>query len=60
LHIGSYDDEGPTLAPLHDEVMPSQGVTVGGKHHEFYLSGARNTEPSKLKTILRQPIRPLS
>lgn len=60
LHIGGYDDEGPTLARLHDEVMPSQGVTFGGKHHEIYLSDARKTEPSKLKTILRQPVRPLS
>lgn len=57
LHVGSYDDEGPTLARLHDEVMPSQGLTFGGKHHEIYLSDARKTEPSKLKTILRQPVR---
>jgi hypothetical protein len=54
LHIGSYDDEGPTLARLHDEVMPSQGFTFGGEHHEIYLSDARKTEPAKLKTIPRQ------
>lgn len=58
LHIGGYDDEGRTLARLHDEVMPSQGLTFGGKHHEIYLSDARKTEPAKLKTILRQPVRP--
>jgi len=56
LHIGSYDDEGPTLAKLHDEVMPSQGLTFVGPHHEIYLSDARKTEPAKLKTILRQPV----
>jgi hypothetical protein len=59
LHIGGYDDEGPTLARLHDEVMPAQCVTFGGKHHEIYLSDARKTEPARLKTILRQPVRPL-
>jgi len=27
-----------------------------GKHHEIYLSDARRVEPSKLRTILRQPV----
>lgn len=27
-----------------------------GKHHEIYLSDFRRTEPSKLRTILRQPV----
>jgi hypothetical protein len=30
LHIGSYDDEGPTLARLHTDTMPSQGLTFAG------------------------------
>lgn len=57
LHIGSYDDEGPVLKRLHDEVMPGMGVTFNGSHHEIYLSDPRKIEHSKLKTILRQPIR---
>ncbi|MFD1787557.1 GyrI-like domain-containing protein [Sphingomonas floccifaciens] len=57
LHIGSYDDEGQTLKRLHEEVMPGMGVTFDGPHHEIYLSDPRRTEPSKLKTILRQPVR---
>lgn len=57
LHVGSYDDEGPTLARLHDEVMPSRGLAFAGPHHEIYLSDARKTEPAKLKTILRQPVK---
>ena len=58
LHIGSYDDEAPTLARLHDEVMPAQGLTFAGKHHEIYLSDPRKTDPSRCRTILRQPVRP--
>lgn len=58
LHVGSYDDEGPVLAKLHDEEMPARGLTFNGHHHEIYLSDPRRTEPSKLKTILRQPVRP--
>lgn len=58
LHIGSYDEEGPLLARLHDDVMPSLGVTFGGPHHEIYLGDPRKAAPEKLKTILRQPIQP--
>jgi hypothetical protein len=57
LHVGSYDDEGPTLKRLHDEEMPRQGLTFAGPHHEIYLSDARKTPPAKLKTILRQPVK---
>lgn len=57
LHVGSYDDEGPVLARLHDEVMPSLRMAFNGPHHEIYLSDPRKTAPSKLKTILRQPVK---
>lgn len=57
LHVGSYDDEAPTLARLHDKVMPGMGVAFNGAHHEIYLSAPRKTAASKLRTILRQPIR---
>lgn len=57
LHLGSYDDEGPVLARLHDDWMPSNGYTFNGLHHEIYLSDPRRVEEHKLKTILRQPIR---
>jgi len=56
MHIGSYDDEGPVLARLHAEWMPSNGYTFNGLHHEIYLSDPRRVDPHKLKTILRQPI----
>ncbi len=57
LHIGPYDDEGPTLARLHDEWMPEHGYTWGGDHHEIYLGDPRRTVPEKLRTVLRQPVR---
>ncbi|MDO5677017.1 MAG: GyrI-like domain-containing protein [Propionibacteriaceae bacterium] len=56
MHIGSYDDEGPTLARLHHELMPALGVTFNGPHHEIYLSDPRKVAPEKLRTVLRQPI----
>lgn len=57
LHVGRYDDEGPTLERLHHEVMPGLSVTFNGPHHEIYLSDPRKVEAAKLPTILRQPIR---
>jgi len=60
LHIGSYDDEAPLLAELHDRIMPSAGYGFAGHHHEIYLSDPRKTEPARLKTILRQPVRPVA
>ena len=56
MHLGSYDDEAPTLNKLHQEWMPENGYIFNGKHHEIYLSDPRKVEPEKLKTILRQPI----
>jgi hypothetical protein len=58
LHLGPFDDEGPTLAQLHDEIIPARGFRMSGTHHEIYLSDLRRTVPSKLRTILRQPVEP--
>ena len=60
LHIGSFDDEGPTLERLHNQWMPDNGYGFNGKHHEIYLSDFRKVEPEKLKTILRQPIQKIA
>jgi hypothetical protein len=57
LHVGSYEDEGPILARLHDVEMPARGLTFNGHHHEIYLGDPRRSAPGKLKTILRQPVR---
>lgn len=59
MHVGSFDDEAPTLARLHDKVMPQRGLTFNGPHHEIYLSDVRRTVPERLRTILRQPVRPV-
>jgi hypothetical protein len=57
-HNHSYDDEGPALKRLHDEFLSDNGLAPAGRHHETYLSDARKTEPTKLRTILRQPVTP--
>lgn len=57
MHVGSYDAEGPTIARLHGEYLPANGLSENGHHHEIYIGDPRRTAPEKLKTVLRQPVR---
>jgi hypothetical protein len=59
IHIGSYADEAPVLHRLHHELMPALGLAFNGLHHEIYLNDPNKTAPDKLRTILRQPVKPL-
>lgn len=56
LHVGSFDDEAPVLARMHDEFIPDAGLRLSGKHHEIYFSDFRRVAPEKLRTLLRQPV----
>lgn len=56
LHVGSFDDEAPVLARMHDEFIPGEGLQMSGKHHEIYLSDFRKVAPERRRTILRQPV----
>jgi hypothetical protein len=58
-HIGSYDDEPPTIAALERFIEESDcRAEMSGmrQHHEIYLGDPRKTSPEKLKTIIRHPI----
>ena len=60
MHIGSYDNE-PASVALMDQYLAENGyendLSDARRHHEIYLSDARKTEPAKLKTIIRHPIK---
>ncbi|MFQ5590241.1 MAG: GyrI-like domain-containing protein [Phycisphaerae bacterium] len=56
LHVGPYDQEAGTMAAMK-EFATSEGLTFNGPHHEIYLSNPNTTEPAKLRTILRQPVK---
>lgn len=60
LHLGSFDDEAPVLARMHEEFIPDAGLELTGKHHEVYFSDFRRVAPDKLRTLLRQPVRQLA
>ena len=60
MHIGSYDDEPKTLK-LIDNFIEENGlinnISETRRHHEIYLSDPRKTDVSKMKTVLRIPVK---
>ncbi len=60
MHIGSYDEEPKTVELMH-KYMEENGyvldITDTRYHHEIYLSDPRRCDVSKLKTVIRHPIK---
>jgi len=56
LHVGPYDREHETIEAMR-AFAEERGLAFHGLHHEIYLSDPRRVEPSRLKTILRRPVR---
>jgi hypothetical protein len=56
MHIGPYATEPETIKRLR-EFAVEKGVSIHGLHHEIYLSDPRKTEPEKMKTIIRYPVK---
>ena len=60
MHIGSYDDELTTVELMHkfaEDNGYELNITDKRYHHEIYLSDPRKCDVSKLKTVIRHPIR---
>lgn len=55
MHVGPYDAEPETIARMHEMAMAA-GLSPRGPHHEIYLGDPRRTDPTKLRTVLRQPL----
>jgi len=60
MHIGSYDDEPATVLAM-DSFARENGyevdISTDRHHHEIYLADPRKTDPAKLKTVIRHPIK---
>ena len=57
LHVGPFDTEPESLLKIQEFCLKNN-LGKNGLHHEIYLSDFRKTAPEKLKTILREPIKP--
>jgi hypothetical protein len=56
MHIGPYSAEPESIAKL-DAYAKEHGYRMVGKHHEIYLGDPRRAAPSKLRTIIRHPVK---
>lgn len=60
MHIGSYDNEPETVDLMH-RYMEENGykldINDSRLHHEIYLSDPRKCDESKLKTVIRHPVK---
>lgn len=60
MHYGSYDDEPATVELMHNYINENGyelDITDKRYHHEIYLSDPRKCDVSKLKTVIRHPIK---
>ncbi len=53
LHVGSYDDEPQSFEQMKSFIEENKLEITTLVHREIYISDARKTEKSKLKTVLR-------
>ena len=60
MHIGSFDNEPETVRAM-EEFASLKGYVIDLSdtrlHHEIYLSDPRKVDVSKLKTVIRHPIK---
>lgn len=60
MHIGPFDNE-PETVKIMEEFIQKNGyqndISDTRLHHEIYLSDPRKSEPEKLKTVIRHPIK---
>ena len=60
LHLGPYSTEPATIHTMKKYIEQRRFVldyTRQRRHHELYFNNPQKTEPGKMKTILRLPIR---
>lgn len=60
MHIGPYDNEPETVALMSNYIEEngySIDITSTRYHHEIYISNPNKAHASKLKTIIRHPIK---
>jgi len=53
MHIGSYDNEPQSFEKMKKFIKENNLEITTLRHREIYISDARKTEKSKLKTVLR-------
>jgi hypothetical protein len=56
MHIGSWDQEGPSIQKIMD-LVAEEGLQITGYHKEIYISEPTRVEEARKKTILRYQVK---
>ena len=56
MHVGPYGSIGPSVERMI-AYAKNMKYKVHGKYHEIYISDPRRVTPSKMKTVLRLPVK---
>lgn len=60
MHTGPYDSEPATVTALDGFAVDNAykvDISAHRRHHEIYISDPRKTDPEKLKTVIRHPVK---
>lgn len=60
MHVGPYDDEPRTISLMNEFLKENNyelDINNERYHHEIYLSDPRKCDASKMKTVIRHPIK---
>jgi len=57
MHVGPYDEEPRSFAQMKEFIRENQLEIADLAHREIYISDARKTESSRLKTVLRYRVK---
>ncbi len=60
MHVGPYDEELKTIKLMHDFIEDAGyelDISNNRFHHEIYLSDPRRVDESRLKTVIRHPVK---
>ena len=59
MHVGDYGKAAAAIAErLHHDFLPVHDLVPNGLHHEIYLTDPNRVPPERMRTVLRQPVRP--
>ncbi len=58
MHIGPYSTEQTSVKKMQ-EYATQNGYEMQHKHHEIYIGNPLRSDPARLKTVLRHPIKPV-
>lgn len=60
MHIGEFDNEPETVSKIDDYINKNglkNSIDTTRKHHEIYLSDPRKCNRTRMKTVLRIPVK---